>query len=132
MNDLFVELFPSKKPAVEEGPEPSEPAPKKLKGRKLPPIKMPPAEDKLSKPCGSDRSQRASRGDALTFSGPPQDPVLREQFLSIREEYMDQKALLKAEKGKNKKSEANWTPHASQAECLKFMRNEMAKLQDKP
>ena len=141
--DVCLELFPAggspdaKKPAGDaEAPKDMKkpaavPKSKVRAGKK---IKLPPDEDKQSKPRGADKGQRATRGDALTFAGhrPPADPDLREQFLCIRKEYMDQKAAYKADKKGKKKSDSvrNWTPHATQLEYLQFMKIQMAKLKE--
>ena len=97
-------------------------------------IKLTPGdgEDKLPKPHGADKGQRAARGEALTFAGhrPPTDPELREQFLRIRKEYMDQKEAFKAEKKGKKKSDLVRVCTATQLQYLQFMKTEMAKLKD--
>ena len=80
-----------------------------------------------SKPHGADKGQRAPQGEALTFDGDrlPTDPDLREQFLRIRKEYMDQKEAYKAEMARSQVR--NWKPHATQLQYLQFMKIEMAK-----
>ena len=146
--DVRVELFPAdgsadaEKPTAldaEAGEEMKKPVaclkpnPKVRANKK---IKLTPGdgEDKLPKPHGADKGQRAARGEALTFAGhrPPTDPELREQFLRIRKEYMDQKEAFKAEKKGKKKSDpvGNWTPYATQLQYLQFMKTEMAKLKE--
>ena len=145
--DVCLELFPAGGSPDAKKPPGDAKAPKDMKkpagdaavpkskvrpGKK---IKLPPDEAKQSKPRGADKGQRATRGDALTFAGhrPPADPDLREQFLRIRKEYMDQKAAYKADKKGKKKSSSvvrNWTPHATQLEYLQFMKMQMAKLKE--
>ena len=139
--DVCLELFPAGGSPDAEKPAGDAKAPKDMKkpaavpkskvraGKK---VKLPPDEDKQSKPRGADKGQRASRGDALTFAGhrPPADPDLREQFLRIRKEYMDQKDAYKADKKGKKASVRNWTPHATQLEFLQFMKTQMAKLKE--
>ena len=126
------ELFPEKSDKTPEKPkEAKPPAPKKKSSKR---ITLPPVDDnKLSKPRGTDKVQRKARGECLTFAGyrPPNSPLLREQFLRIREEYYATKEAFKGDKKSKKKDDPrNWTPHATQLEYLQFMKGEMAKLQE--
>ena len=73
--------------ADDKSDEAAPPPAKKAKAAPKKKITLSPSEDKSSKPRGSDKNQRKSRGEALAFAGyrPPNDPVLREQFLRINQ-----------------------------------------------
>ncbi|CAE7810686.1 unnamed protein product [Symbiodinium sp. CCMP2456] len=79
------------------------------------------ADENNSAGRGKDKQTRASRGTANTFAGnrPPKDPVLREQFMAIRDAYFQEVA--KDTNGKRKKGTST-----NQDSFLKSMRGHLS------